>query len=147
MNHINNFLSIFTFKAYSMCHVTTVELIKLKILLYFLFIDIIQYNKYNFIDISQFSFFSKILGPKMGLNVPRQSDVNIVKEKINLLLIYPLFTGLVNLSLVVSFFIWEKSSIILTAIIRTVLLKANSVRSKNILLIVSKTIIYLSTKV
>ena len=54
-----------------MCHVTIVELIKLKILLDFLFIDIIQYKKYKIIDISQFSFFSQILGPKMGLNDPR----------------------------------------------------------------------------
>ena len=54
-----------------MCHVTIVELIKLKILLDFLFIDIIQHKKYKIIDISQFSFFSKILVPKMGLNDPR----------------------------------------------------------------------------
>jgi len=54
-----------------MCHVTIVELIKLKILLDFLFIDIIQYKKYKIIDISQFSFFGQSLGPKVGLNNPR----------------------------------------------------------------------------
>ena len=53
-----------------MCHVTIVELIKLKILLECLFIDIIQYKKYKIIDISQFSFFSQNLGPNMGLNDP-----------------------------------------------------------------------------
>ena len=53
-----------------MCHVTIVELIKLKILLDFLLLDIIQYKKYKIIDMRQFSFFSKILGPKMGLNDP-----------------------------------------------------------------------------
>ena len=45
-----------------MRHVTIVELIKLKILLDFLFIDIIQYKKYQIIDISQFSFLAKFLG-------------------------------------------------------------------------------------
>ena len=50
-----------------MCHVTIVELIKLKILLDFLFIDIIQYKKYKIIDISQFSFLAKFLGQKWAL--------------------------------------------------------------------------------
>ena len=36
----------------------------------FLFIDIIQYLKYEIIEISNFSFFSQILGPKMGFNDP-----------------------------------------------------------------------------
>ena len=41
-----------------MCHVTIVELIKLKILLDFLFIDIIQYKKYRIIKIkANFSLF------------------------------------------------------------------------------------------
>ena len=53
-----------------MCRVTFVELIKLKILLEFLLIDIIRYKNYKTIDISQFSFFRQILGPKMGLNDP-----------------------------------------------------------------------------
>ena len=71
LHQINQFLSILIFKAFSMCHVIIVELIKLKILLDFLFIDIIQYKKYKIIDISQFSFFNQILGPKMGLHDPR----------------------------------------------------------------------------
>ena len=71
---INKFLSILKFKAFSMGHVIIVELIKLKILLDFLFIDIIQYKKYIIIDISKFSFFSQVLGPKMGLNNPPPFD-------------------------------------------------------------------------
>ena len=54
-----------------MCYLSVVEPIKLKILLDFLFIDIIQNKKFKIIDISQFSFFSQILGPKSGLNEPR----------------------------------------------------------------------------
>ena len=53
-----------------MCHVTIVEPIKLKILLDFLLIDIVQNEKNKIRDISQFSFFSQILGPKIGLNDP-----------------------------------------------------------------------------
>ena len=53
-----------------MCHVTIIEPIKLKNLLDFIFIDIIQYKKYKIIDINQFLFFSQILGRKMGLNDP-----------------------------------------------------------------------------
>ena len=50
-----------------MCHVTIVELIKLKILLDFLFIDIIQYKKNNeIIGISQ--FLTKFLGQKWVLS-------------------------------------------------------------------------------
>ena len=47
-----------------MCHVTIVELIKLKLLLDFLFIDTIEYKKYKIIDISQFSFLAKFLCQK-----------------------------------------------------------------------------------
>ena len=55
-----------------MCHETIVELIKLIILLYFVFIDIIQYKiKKKTLDISQFPFLSQILGPEMALNDPR----------------------------------------------------------------------------
>ena len=54
-----------------MCHVTIVELIKPKNMLDFLLIDIIQYEKYKIINISQFSFFSQILEPKMTPNNPR----------------------------------------------------------------------------
>ena len=50
-----------------MCHMTIVELIKLKIMLDFLLIDIIQYKKYTIIDISQFSFLAKFLGQKWVL--------------------------------------------------------------------------------
>ena len=50
-----------------MCHVTVVEQIKLKIMLDFLFIDIIQYKKYIKKDISQFSFLAKFLGQKWAL--------------------------------------------------------------------------------
>ena len=54
-----------------MCHMTFVELLKLKILLDFLFTDIIQYQNYKTIDIGHFSFFIQILKPKTGLNDPR----------------------------------------------------------------------------
>ena len=54
-----------------MCQVTIVELIKLQILLDYLFIDINQYKQYRIKDISKFSFFSQNLGSKMGLNDPR----------------------------------------------------------------------------
>ena len=54
-----------------MCHLTIVELMKLNILLDFLFIDIIQYKKFKIIDICKFSFFGQIFGPKKGLNDPR----------------------------------------------------------------------------
>ena len=57
------FISIFTFKAFSMSHVPIVELIKPK-LLFFLFIDIIQYKKYKIIEISYFSFLAKFFGQK-----------------------------------------------------------------------------------
>ena len=51
-----------------MCHVTIVEPVKLKNLLDFLFIEIVQNNKYKGIDIRPFSFFGQVLQPKMCLN-------------------------------------------------------------------------------
>ena len=64
-----------------MCQVTLVELIKLKILLDFLFIDLIQYKKYKIINISPFSFFSRILGHKMGLNDHRPLLLHLQTKK------------------------------------------------------------------
>ena len=64
-----------------MSHVTIVELTKLKVLLDYLIIDIIQYKKIKIIDISQFSFFSRILGLKMGLKNPRSFTFNSGKMK------------------------------------------------------------------
>ena len=65
-----------------MCYVTIV--IKLKVLLDFLFIDIIQYKKYQLIEIeiSQLSLFSQLFDPKMGPNDPRLLKRN--KSTLNL---------------------------------------------------------------
>ena len=68
-----------------MCHVTIVEQIKLKILLDFPFIDIIQYKKYKIIDISHFSFFIQIRGPKMGFNNPHPLMLFLIFRKHSLL--------------------------------------------------------------